>query len=154
MNNKTFLTKQGLQKLQIELDELKKKQQHLITQIEEVAQPDETGEDGLAIQLKAELEVVNEKIGKLEEAITNSEILTDKNGSNHIVQIGSRVKIRISGRLEKEFHIVSNFESDPSQNKISDQSPLGQALLGKKLNEEIEVDAPVGKITYKIVSIS
>lgn len=154
MNNKTYLTKQGLIKLQAELDELKIRQQHLITQIEEVAQPDETGEDGLVVQLKAELEVVNDKIDKLEEAITNSEILNDKNNSNHIVQIGSRVKIRISGRLEKEFHIVSNFESDPTQNKISNESPLGQALLGKKLHDEIEVSAPVGKITYKIVSIS
>lgn len=154
MNNKTYLTKQGLIKLQAELDELKIRQQHLITQIEEVAQPDETGEDGLVIQLKAELEVVNDKIDKLEEAIANSEILNDKNNSNHIVQIGSRVKIRISGRLEKEFHIVSNFESDPTQNKISNESPLGQALLGKKLHDEIEVSAPVGKITYKIVSIS
>jgi transcription elongation factor GreA len=154
MNNKTYLTKQGLVKLQTELEELKARQQHLVTQIEEVAQPDETGEDGLVVQLKAELEVVNDKIDKLEEAIANSEILNDKNNSNHIVQIGSRVKIRISGRLEKEFHIVSNFESDPTQNKISNESPLGLALLGKKLNEEIEVDAPVGKITYKIVSIS
>lgn len=154
MNNKTYLTKQGLIKLQAELNELKIRQQHLITQIEEVAQPDETGEDGLVVQLKAELEVVNDKIDKLEEAIANSEILNDKNNSNHIVQIGSRVKIRISGRLEKEFHIVSNFESDPTQNKISNESPLGLALLGKKLNDEIEVEAPVGKITYKIVSIS
>lgn len=154
MNNKTYLTKQGLIKLQTELDELKIRQQHLITQIEEVAQPDETGEDGLVVQLKAELEVVNDKTDKLEKAIGNSEILNDKNNSNHIVQIGSRVKIRISGRLEKEFHIVSNFESDPTQNKISNESPLGQALLGKKLHDEIEVSAPVGKITYKIVSIS
>ena len=154
MNNKTYLTKQGLIKLQAELDELKIRQQHLITQIEEVAQPDETGEDGLVVQLKAELEVVNDKIDKLEEAIGNSEILNDKNNSNHIVQIGSKVKIRISGRLEKEFHIVSNFESDPTQNKISNESPLGQALLGKKLHDEFDVQAPVGKITYKIVSIS
>ena len=53
MNNKTYLTKQGLVKLQTELEELKARQQHLVTQIEEVAQPDETGEDGLVVQLPA-----------------------------------------------------------------------------------------------------
>lgn len=154
MNNKNYLTKEGLVKLQNELVDLKQRQQHLITQIEEVAQPDETGEDGLVVQLKAELELVNDKVDKLEEAIANSEIINQQTVSSSVVQIGAKVTIKISGKLEKEFHIVSNFESDPSQNKISDQSPLGQALLGRKVNEEIEVDAPVGKITYKIVSIS
>lgn len=153
MNNKTLLTKIGYQKLQEELTELKRKQEHLITQIEDVAQPDETGEDGLVTQLKEELEVVNDKIAKLEEALENSEIISG-NGKSGVISVGSKVKVRLTGSKELEFCIVSEFEADPSQNKISDQSPLGQALLGKSLHEQIEVEAPVGKITYKIVSIS
>ena len=154
-NNKTLLTQEGYQKLQSELTDLKAKQDRLITQIEEVAQPDESGEDVLAVQLKEELEVVNGKIDQIEETLTSSEVISgnQKNGSS-LIQVGSTVKIRLSGAKELQFSIVSELEADPSLNKISDQSPLGQALLGKKLHDEVEVEAPVGKITYKVVAIS
>ncbi len=151
--NKTLLTQEGYEKLSVELSQLKDKQNHLITQIEEVAQPDESGEDGLATQLKEELEVVNNKIGDIEEALEMAEIITSVPSKTN-VEVGSKVTIRISGKLEKQFHVVDHMESDPSLNKISNQSPLGQALMGKRINDEIEVDAPVGKITYKIVSIA
>lgn len=151
--NKTYLTQDGFQKLQQELVDLKLKRDRLVTQIEEVAQPDESGEDGLATQLKEELEVVYAKIEKIEQTLEIAEVMTGERVKNGMVQVGSLVKIKISGNSIKEFNIVSHMESDPTQNKISDQSPLGLALIGKKLDDEIEVDAPVGKITYKIVSI-
>ena len=153
MSNKMLLTDQGFQKLNSELELFKIKRDQLIARLEEVAQPDESGEDGLATQLKEEIEVVNDKIDYLEEAIMNSQII-NATSTRSSVGLGSLVKIKVSGSALKEFHIVSELEADPSQNKISDQSPLGQALFGKKINEEIEVDAPVGKITYKIVSIA
>ena len=71
-----MLTQTGYDKLSAELSVLKNKQDHLITQIEEVAQPDESGEDGLATQLKEELEVVNAKIDDLEQALEVSQIIT------------------------------------------------------------------------------
>lgn len=152
--SKTLLTSEGFKKLTSELADLKAKSEHLITQIEEVAQPDESGEDGLATQLKEELEVVNEKMATIEEALDNSEIISGDSVSTESVQLGSKVKIKIADNSVKQFHIVSHIEADPVQSKISDQSPLGQALLGKKLNDLVEVMAPVGKITYKIVSIA
>lgn len=151
MNPKRLLTKDGYVQLTEQLKDLKKKQDHLISQIEEVAQPDESGEDGLVTQLKEELEVTNNKIDEIEESLEVSEIISEKKGFNQ-VQVGCKVKIKVSSSI-KEFHIVSQLESDPTTNKISDQSPLGKALIGKKINEEIEVEAPVGKIIYKIVSI-
>jgi len=152
--NRTLLTQNGYQKLTIELNDLKIKQEHLITQIEDVAQPDESGEDGLVSQLKEELEVVNDKIGNIEDTLSSSEIINGELTKKNIIQVGSTVKIKISGNSTKKFYIVNHMESDPSLNKISDQSPLGQALIGKKLNDEIEVEAPIGKLTYKIVSIN
>ena len=152
--SKTFLTRDGYEKLAAELEELKAKRDHLVTQIEEVAQPDETSEDGLATQLKEELEIVYSKIEQLEETLEMAEIISGNAPKSNFVQVGSTVKIKISGNPIKKISIVSHMESDPSQNKISDQSPLGQALLGKKVNDEIEVAAPVGKITYKIVGIN
>lgn len=153
MSSKIQLTKTGYLKLTEELTELKSKRDLLIERIEEVSQLDESGEDGLTVQLKEELELVLSKIEALEEAVESAQIITSATSFDH-VQIGSKVKIKISGNTEKEFHIVSELEADPSQSKISDKSPLGLALLGKKLNEEVEVDAPLGKITYKVVSIA
>ena len=154
MNNKTLLTQEGYNQLLEQLSELKKKQNHLITQIEEVAQPDESGEDGLATQLKEELELINEKIDDIEEALEAPQIIKESDHSDGIIQVGSKVKVKISGKTEKEFYIVSELESDPNKNKISDQSPIGKALIGKKINEEVEVAAPAGKIIYKIVAIA
>ena len=148
MTKKNLLTQEGYNSLTQQLKDLKNRQDHLITQIEEVAQPDESGEDGLASQLKEELEVTNNKI---EETLADSQIITDKIKTD-CIQVGCKVKIKIDSGT-KEFHIVNQLESDPTANKISDQSPLGQALIGKKVNDKIEVDAPVGKIIYKIVSI-
>lgn len=150
---KTQLTKEGLEKLKQELATLNQKASELVDKIEEVAQPDESGEDSLASQLKAELEVVNEKIAGYEEALDNIEIVKN-NVSKTSVVVGSTVKVKIAGKTDKTFNIVSEFESDPTSNKISDQSPLGIAMLGKKVNQVFEIDAPVGKLTYKIVSIS
>jgi len=151
--NKNQLTAAGFQKMQIELKELQAKADELIAKIEEVAQPDESGEDSLASQLKAELEVVNSKIAAFEEVLENYEIVSENTSSN-IVQIGSKVKVKIANSSERIFNLVGEFEADPTVNKISSQSPLGVALMGKKLNDEFEVEAPVGKLTYKIVSIA
>ncbi len=153
MSHKNLLTQEGYCKLVEQLNELKRKQEHLITQIEDVAQPDESGEDGLATQLKEELEVVNEKIDNLETALEDVKIISGDCVKYNQVEIGCKVKIRVSGNLTKEFNIVSHLEADPSANKISDRSPLGIALLGKKINDKVEVSAPAGKIIYKIVSI-
>jgi len=150
---KNQLTKEGHAQLVSELATLKDWADRLITKIEEVAQPDESGEDSLASQLKAELEVVNTKIASIESVLENFEIISGKNNSS-TVQIGSKVKIKILGNSERTFYLVGELEADPTSDKISSQSPLGLALMGKKVNEKFEVDAPAGKLTYKIVSIA
>lgn len=151
--SKNQLTKEGLKQIQSDLLDFKKKADHLITQIEEVAQPDESGEDSLASQLKVELEVVNSKIASLEEVLDNYEIITAKKASK-TVQVGSKVKTKITGNGERTFYVVGEFEADPSQNKISSTSPLGVAMIGKKVKDEFSIDAPAGKITYKIIAIA
>ncbi len=155
MKHKNLLTQEGYNSLVLELSELKKKQDHLVSQIEDVAQPDESGEDGLVTQLKEELEVVNDKIDNIEQVFEDYQIIIDDNCDRlSEIQLGCTVKIKLSNDGEKQFTIVNQLEADPLTNRISDQSPLGKALIGKKLNDEVEVSAPVGKITYKIVSIS
>lgn len=154
MTPKNQITQSGFQELQQQLTDLCDRRDRLITQIEEVAQPDESGEDVLAVQLKDELEVVNDKVDTLEEALKNAEIISAPK-SNGFVSVGSRVKLKlVENHQHMDLYLVSHLEADPSQAKISDQSPLGLALLGKKINETVEVEAPAGKMLYKIVSIS
>lgn len=148
----TKLTQEGLQKLENELTNLHQKQDLLVTRIEEVAQPDESGEDNLAIQLKEELEIINDKISQLETALESVEIIGQGNGLATI-DIGCRVTMKLSAN-QVTFDIVHEMEADPTQNKISDKSPLGQALIGKKVDDTVDLQAPVGKLTYKIVSVS
>jgi transcription elongation factor GreA len=150
---KQQLTQDGYNKLTLELQTLNQKASQLVDRLEEVAQPDESGEDSLASQLKAELEVVNDKISGYEEALENIEIISN-NISKSKVGVGSKVKVKIGGKIVKIFQLVSEFEANPAIEKISDQSPLGIALIGKKVGQEFDIDAPVGKLTYKIVSIS
>jgi len=152
MKNNTQLTQEGYDQLLEELNTLKAKKEKNISEIEEVAQPDESGEDVLATQLKEELELILNKIEKIEAVLETAKIISGDKKKSKTIQVGSIVKIKISGST-KEFSIVSDLESDPTRNKISDNSPLGQALIGKKINESIEVSAPVGKINYKIISI-
>ena len=148
---KIQLTKNGYDILSKELIELKEKKNLLITRIEENSVADEDGENLLTVQLKEELELVDKKIDDLEEGLLNSEIISGTKKYS-LVEVGCKVKVKLQGK-EKEFHIVSHFESDPTQSKISDQSPLGQALVGKKVGEEVVFNAPLGVVKYKIVAI-
>jgi len=153
MKNQNQITQDGYDQLAKELAQLKSKQIRLISEIEEVAQPDESGEDGLATQLKEELELVMHKIDELEKVLESSKIISGAKKKSTYVDVGSTVKIKISGNSTKEFYIVTDLESNPAENKISNNSPLGLALIGKKVNDSIDVAAPIGKITYKIVAI-
>ena len=70
------------------------------------------------------------------------------------VQLGSKVSLKSSDGKTKEFQVVGTVEADPLQGKISDESPIGKALLGQKVDEEVEIKTPIETITYKIVDIS
>jgi len=151
MSKKTHLTAGGFKKLEEELLVLQEKKDRLTRKIEEVSQPEEVGDAVLVIQLKDEIDVVQEKTRKIKEALDTAEIIT-KTKSIGQVALGSQVTVQIK-TARQTLTIVGDIEADPSKNYISDQSPLGQALLGKKKGEEIKVVAPVGKITYKILKI-
>jgi transcription elongation factor GreA len=75
-----------------------------------------------------------------------------KNGPTGKVGIGNKVTVKI-GKDTHTYHIVGKYEADPTNKKISDESPLGKALLGKAVGQEVEYEAPVGKVVYKIVKI-
>ena len=87
--------------------------------------------------------------------LKNAEIISDIKGAPKIVKVGAKVKVLdIDLNQEYEYHIVGSTESDPLNDKISDESPVGRALIGKKSGQEAVVEAPSGEIKLKILSIS
>jgi transcription elongation factor GreA len=146
------LTLEGLQKLKNELAELEEvKRPSAVERLAQARSMGDLAENNDYIQAKEELGLIDGRIAELKEIISRAQVIQS---CNHVaVDIGSHVTVKIDGR-QQIFSIVGEWEADPIKQKISHQSPLGQALLGKKVGDEVEFDAPVGKVKYRIVSIS
>lgn len=152
MNAKVFhMTKEGLEELRAELAELKDvKLPGLIERVRMAREQGDLSENSEYQAARDELSMVEGRIEELEELIGKAKLVT-KNVTDK-VQLGSKVTVK-SGKSEHTFHIVGKFEADPANKKISDESPLGKALLGKKIGHEVEYVAPIGKVIYKVVKV-
>lgn len=151
MNSPIYVTKEGLEKLKKDLKELKE------VKVPEVAKRIQVARDNGDISENAEYDdakheqaVIEGKIKELEDIIKSA--VVSKKTSDNAIAVGSKVRLHLDGQ-EIEFHIVGAMEADPANKKISHESPIGAALLGKKLGDKIEVQAPVGSIVYTILEI-
>jgi transcription elongation factor GreA len=146
------LTKTGFEKLKQELKELKNKtKEEVLKRLNQARAMGDLSENSAYSAAKEELNLIEGRIAELEEILKNAEIVEGNNNKN-IVQVGSSVLVEINGQKE-QFEIVGEFEADPLNKKLSHTSPIGKALVGKKIGEWVEVEVPAGKIRYKIVEI-
>lgn len=147
------VTKSGLTALETELDELVKvKRPKLVERLERARQEGDLSENSDYINAREELEFLDGRIDELKNVVENAEIVAGNGGGNGQVGIGTTVVVQANGdRLE--FNIVGEWEADPAQKKISHESPLGKQLVGKKVGESVEVEAPAGKLVYKILEV-
>ncbi len=156
MPEKEFiLTQEGYDNLEKELEELKTTTRYEIAERIRVAlgfgDLSENSEYDEAKNAQAQNEM---KIAELEEKLKYAKIIDDSQVDTDVVQVGNIVKVvDLEYDEEIEYTIVGSTEVDLSQNKISNESPIGQALLGKKKNNIVEVKAPAGVIKLKIKSI-
>ncbi len=155
-SKKIYLTKDGLQELKKELDELNSSKRPLV--LERVSQARSMGdlsENAEYVAAREELSFIDGRLGELEELINQAVLIEENhhNGASSTVQLGSKVFVTVKGKKE-EFTVVGEWEADPKEKKISHESPLGKALLGKKVGEKVEVQAPAGKVLYTIVSVN
>lgn len=150
--NKVKLTKEGLSKLQLELEELKKtKRPKAIERLKTARAMGDLSENSEYQAAKEDLAFVEGRVQEVEELLKNVEIVV--NNVNHVeVSLGSRVVVEIDGQ-RSEFQIVGEFEADPVQMKLSQDSPIGKALLCKRVGESVKVKVPAGEKTYKILEI-
>lgn len=151
-----ILTQEGYDNLEKELEFLKTEKRSEISERIKVAlgfgDLSENSEYDEAKNAQASNEI---KIAELENKLRYAKIIDESEIDTKTVQVGNRVKVMdIEFNDELEYTIVGSTEVDLTQNKISNESPIGSALLGAKKNQVVEVNAPAGIIKYKIISIS
>ena len=154
-SKKVKLTAEGLEKLEQELDYLKtSKRKEVAEKIKTARAFGDLSENSEYDEAKAEQVEVEERIKTIENMLKNIEII-DGDVDTKQVSLGSKVKILdIEFDEEIEYTIVGSTEADPSQMKISDESPVGFALLGQKKGKIVEVEVPDGVLKFKILSIT
>jgi transcription elongation factor GreA len=153
MEDKILLTKEGLEKLKKELETLVTfRRPEVVKKIQIARDSGDLSENAAYVSARDEQAFIEGRILELEDIIKNSLVSVGSVGGTSIV-VGSKVTVHVEGE-EDSFYIVGAPEADPSEKKISHESPLGKALLGKKIGEKVEVDAPIGKLVYTIKSIS
>jgi transcription elongation factor GreA len=153
MNKKIYLTKGGFDDLKKEYEELVKvKRPDVLERVSQARNLGDLSENAEYVAAREELSFMDGRIDELEELLKEVEIIAQTK-SNSIVKLGSTVTVDVD--KEKDiFTLVGEWEADPHQKKISHESPLGKALLGKKIGDKVEVEAPAGKILYTINSIN
>ena len=156
MAKKVLLTNEGLQKLQEELDNLKNVRRKENTAALKVAKSfGDLSENSEYDEAKNEQAEIEARIAEIEGMLKNVEIIDEDGIDTGVVSVGAKVTVKdLDDDEVSEYLIVGSTEADPMKGKISDESPLGSALIGHKAGEVVIVEAPMGKLEYEVVSIS
>ncbi|HOQ67488.1 MAG TPA: transcription elongation factor GreA [Candidatus Atribacteria bacterium] len=154
-DGKIVLTREGYRKLEEELKYLKTvKRKEVAEKINHALSFGDLSENAEYEEAKNEQAFIEGKILALEEKLRKAEIVEDEGNSSGKVTLGSRVILEnLDQNKVVEYFIVDSVEADPSVRKISFESPLAQALLGKREGEEMEVKVPAGVVHYRIIEI-
>jgi transcription elongation factor GreA len=151
--NKVYLTKEGLENLKKEYDVLVNvRRPSVVERLATARGAGDLSENSDYTQAKQDIAFIDGRISELEEVFNRVEIIVEDKKGRTAVDLGCTVIVEVEGK-KITYHLVGEYEADPINQKISPSSPLGKALVGRKVGEVVEVEAPVGKITYKVVSI-
>ena len=155
MDKKNILTYEGLKKLEDELQNLKVvKRKEVAQKIKEAREQGDLSENAEYDAAKDEQRDIEAQIVELENILKNAEIIQDNDKSKDKIKMESVVKLHdVEYDEDIEYTIVGSSEADSLNNKISNESPLGAALIGKKVGDTVKIEAPVGEIEYKIISV-
>ena len=152
-NHTSYLTTEGLKKLEEELEYLRTvKRAEVAKRLHEAMEDGELIENAEYEAAKNEQAFVEGRILELEDLLSRAKVIQGGK-SKGVVRIGSTVVVREDGSAPETYRIVGAAEASPKDGLISNESPLGQALLDHKVGDEVEVKAPAGMLTFKIVKI-
>ena len=150
-----ILTADGYKKLQQEIDRLRiEKRREVAERIRVAREFGDIAENAEYDDAKNEQAMLEHKIAQLEERLLSARVITKKEISKDAVSVGSRVRLRdMQANKTFEYHIVGSAEANPAENKLSNESPVGKAIIGHKKGDVVEVSAPRGSLKFKILEI-
>jgi transcription elongation factor GreA len=150
-----ILTPEGFEKLKDEIQYLSNDRRREVAERIRVAREfGDIAENAEYDTAKTEQGYLEARIALLEERLANSRVVTKKEIKSGEVSIGTKVRLRdVGANKTVEYHIVGSAEADPAENKLSNESPVGKAIMGRKKGETVEVAAPRGKLKFKIMDI-
>jgi transcription elongation factor GreA len=149
-----YLTPEGLEKLEQELQYLLTvRRQEVAEKIQEAKELRSSVSSPEYEEAKNEQGFVEGRIIELERIIKNAKIIHHEDSNLEVVEIGDEVVVQMQDGSKERYIIVGSAEADPGQGKISNESPMGKSLLGKKVGDKAEVEAPAGVLKLKILEI-
>ncbi len=153
MNKKVYrLTQSGVDELKDELKELVAERPQVADRIKHARELGDLSENAEYQTAREEQDRLETRIGELEHILQYAEVIK-KPKSDGQVRLGSTLELKDGGKALK-YQVVGTIEADPSSGKISDESPIGRVLLGKKVGDRVEIKTPTGSHAYKVVKIS
>jgi len=150
-----ILTSQGYKKLSQEIEYLQtEKRREVAERIRIAREFGDIAENAEYDDAKNEQAMLEHRIAQLEERLLSAHVITKKEISKDSVSVGATVKLRdIQANKTVEYHIVGSTEANPAENKLSNESPVGKAIMGRKKGDTVEVTAPRGALQFKILEI-
>lgn len=151
-----IMTVEGLSKLEAELEELKVvRRKEVAEKIKQALAFGDLSENSEYDEAKNEQAQVETRIVQIEKMLKTAKVIDDEDIDTKTVNIGTKVKVLdVEFDEEEEYTIVGPTEADPAKNRLSYQSPVGQALLGKSVGDEVDVEVPAGTMKFKVLAIA
>ena len=150
-----ILTREGYEKLKQEIEFLStEKRREVADRIRVAREFGDIAENAEYDDAKNEQALLEHRIAVLEERLAAARVIEKKEISKDVVSVGSHVKLRdMDAKKTIEYHIVGSAEANPAEHKLSNESPVGKAIIGKQKGEVVEVSAPRGSLKFKIMEI-
>ncbi len=154
MSNVAYVTQDGLDKLTAELVELKTvKRKEVVHHIQEAKEYGDLSENSEYEQAKNEQAFVEGRISEIEETLRKAKVVKPHEGNGHAAELGCTIEVEVAGDAET-YVLVGATEANPMKGRISVESPTGKALIGHSKGDLVVVQAPSGKISYKIKNVT
>ncbi len=155
MLKEVILTPEGYEKLKQEIDFLQNdKRREVAERIRVAREFGDIAENAEYDDAKNEQAMLEHKIAQLEERLLSARVITKKEISKDTVSVGAKVRLRdVQAGKTFEYHIVGSAEANPTESKLSNESPVGKAIIGHKKGDVVEVSTPRGALTFKILEI-
>jgi transcription elongation factor GreA len=154
MEQEIYLTSEGAARLEAELEELKgPKRLEMAKRLRSAIQMGDLSENADYHKAKEDQGFMEGRIQELEHILRNARIIDDSNVQTDTIQVGSTVTVQEGDYPAETYYLVGATEADPRNGKISNESPIGQALLGKHLGDEVTAITPGGELKLKILKI-